>query len=69
MCMCVFVCVCVCVYVCPPLRLLITSDVMWCDIDSRRLVKQVIQLLWQLQSLSLMGVALELIHVIDTNPL
>ena len=27
---CVFVCVCVCP---PPLRLLITSDVMWCDVD------------------------------------
>ena len=25
--------VCVCVFVCPPPRLLITSDVMWCDID------------------------------------
>ena len=28
---CVFACVCVCV--CPPPRLLITSGVMWCDID------------------------------------
>ena len=37
---CVFVCVFVCV--CPPPRLLITSGVMWCDIDSRRLVKQVL---------------------------
>ena len=36
------VCVCVCVCVCPPPRLLITSGVMWCDIDSRRLVKQVL---------------------------
>ena len=36
------VCVCVYVCVCPPPRLLITSDVMWCDIDSRRLVKQVL---------------------------
>ena len=34
--------VCVCVCVCPPPRLLITSGVMWCDIDSRRLVKQVL---------------------------
>ena len=33
-------CVCVCVCVCPPPRLLITSGVMWCDIDSRRLVKK-----------------------------
>ena len=38
------VCMCVClrVCVCPPPRLLITSGVMWCDIDSRRLVKQVL---------------------------
>ena len=34
--------VCVFVCVCPPPRLLITSGVMWCDIDSRRLVKQVL---------------------------
>ena len=28
-------CVCVCVFVlCPPPRLLITSGVIWCDIDS-----------------------------------
>ena len=36
MCMCVFACVC------PPPRLLITSGVMWRDIDSIRLVKQVL---------------------------
>ena len=36
-----FVCVCVCVFacVCPPPRLLITSGVMWCDIDPIRLVE------------------------------
>ena len=39
------VCICVCLRVCPPPRLLITSGVMWCDIDSRRLVKQVLKLL------------------------
>ena len=37
---CVFVCVCL------PLRLLITSGVMWHDIDPMRLVKQVLQLLY-----------------------
>ena len=33
-----------CVCVCPPLRLLITSGVMWHDMDPLRLVKQVLQL-------------------------
>ena len=37
--MCVFLCVC------PPLRLLLTSGVMWCDMDPIILVKQVLQLL------------------------
>ena len=44
---CVFACVCVC----PPPRLLITSGVMWHDIDSIRLVKQVLQLLYSNYSL------------------
>ena len=44
MCMCVCVClrVCVCVCVCPPPRLLITSGMMWRDIDPIRLVKQLL---------------------------
>ena len=33
------VCMCMCVSVCPPPRLLITSGVIWCDIDPTRLVK------------------------------
>ena len=37
---------CVCVCVCPRPRLLITSGVMWHDIDLIRLVKQVPQLLY-----------------------
>ena len=50
-CVCVCMCVCVCVWcvyvcVCPPLRLLITSCVMWRDMDPIRLVKQVLQLLY-----------------------
>ena len=32
-CVCVCLCVCTCVCVCPSLRLLITSGVMWCDVD------------------------------------
>ena len=35
-------CVCLCVCVCPPPRLLITSGVMWRDVDPMRLVKQVL---------------------------
>ena len=35
----------VCVSVCPPPRPLITSGVIWCDIDHVRLVKQVLRLL------------------------
>ena len=42
---CVCLCACVCVCVCLPLRLLITSDMMWHDIDLIGLVKQVLQLL------------------------
>ena len=36
----------VCVFVCLPPRLLITSGMMWCDMDSIRLVKQIVQLLY-----------------------
>ena len=49
-CVCVCVCVsvsvsvCLSVSVCPPPRPLITSGVIWCDIDRVRLVKQVLQL-------------------------
>ena len=39
------VCMRVCVFVCPRPRLLLTSGVMWCDIDLIQLVKQVLQLL------------------------
>ena len=42
MCVCVCVCVCLCVCVSPPPRLLITSDMMWRDIDPIRLVEQVL---------------------------
>ena len=38
------VCVSVCLSVCLPPRPLITSGVIWCDIDSVRLVKQVLRL-------------------------
>ena len=39
---CMHVCACVCVCVCLPLRLLITSGVMW-HMDHIQLVKQVLQ--------------------------
>ena len=41
---CVRVCVCVCV--CPRPRLLITSGVIWHDMNLIRLVKQILQLLY-----------------------
>ena len=57
--------VCVCLSVCPPPRPLITSGVIWCDIDLVRLVKQVLRLfpafnyfIWQLPSIKWMGVAI-----------
>ena len=36
------VCVCLCACECPPPRLLITSGVMWRDMDPIQLVKQVL---------------------------
>ena len=54
----------VCMYVCPPPRLLITNDVLWCDMDPIWLVKQVLQLLRQLLSVSLVGVTFELKYAI-----
>ena len=39
-------CVCVSVCVCLPSRLLITSDMMWYDMNPIRLVKQVLQLIY-----------------------
>ena len=60
-----YVCVCVCVCVCPPPRPLITSGMIWCDIDRVRLVKQVLRLfpafnyfIQQLPSIKWMGVAI-----------
>ena len=67
-CVCVYVCVCVCV--CLYLRLLITSGMMWHDMDLLRLIEQVLQLLYSNGShLSLMGVALTLIRIVETNPI
>ena len=54
-----------CVCVCPPPRPLITSGVIWCDIDRVRLVKQVLRLfpsfnyvIQQFPSIKWMGVAI-----------
>ena len=59
--MCVHMCVCVCVRVCPPPRLLITSGMMWCDMNSHLIgLTSSIAFIWQLQSLSIVGMALEL---------
>jgi len=51
---CMRVCVCVCVCVCPPPRLLITSGLIWCEIELLWLVKQVVgvslSFIWRLKS-------------------
>ena len=58
------------VCVCQPLRLLITSGVMWHDKDPHTInLKSSIAVIWQLYSLTLMGVALDLIRVVETNPI
>ena len=58
----------VCVYL--PSRLVITSGVMWCDIYIPHTIGKASSkaVIWQLQSLSLIGVALKLIRIVDTNP-
>ena len=63
--MAVCVCVSVCLSVCPPPRPLITSGVIWCDIDHVQLVKQILWLfpafnyfIRQLPSIKWMGVAI-----------
>ena len=74
----VSVCVCVCVSVsvsvsvCPPPRPLITSGVIWCDIDCVRLVKQILRLfpafnyfIRHLLSIKWMGVAILTQHVVN----
>ena len=63
------VCVCVCVCVCPRLRLLITSGVIWRDMNLIRLVNKFYCCYMATVVISLMGVALALICVIDTDPL
>ena len=62
---------CVCVRVSAP-KTLITSDVIWCDIDHVWLIKQVLQLfpafscfIWQLPSIKWMGVALVTQHILN----
>ena len=64
-CVCVCVCMCVCVFVCPPQRLLITSGMIWTPYDKTSSTDFV----WQLQLLLVVGVALELKHVVETNPI
>ena len=65
-CMCVCVCVCVfaCVCVCLPLRLLITSGVIWHDIKPIWLIKQVLQVYMAtiVGIISRCGLKIEVIH-------
>ena len=53
---CVSMCVCVCVCVCLPPRLLITSGVMWYDIEPIQLVKCSMAFIWQLWSVLVVGI-------------
>ena len=60
------------VCVCPPLRPLITSGVIWCDIDRVRLVKQVLRLfrafnyfIQHLSSIKWMGMTILTQHVVN----
>ena len=66
------VCVSDCLSVCPPPRLLITSGMIWCDINHVWLVKQVLWLfplfssfIWYLPLIKLMGLALVTQHVVN----
>ena len=72
---CLLVCVCVCASVCLHLRVLITSDVIWCDIyiDCVWLFKQILQVfpafccfIWNLPSIKRMGVVLLAQHVMNS---
>ena len=62
---CVFVCVCLCVYLL--LRLLITSGMMWHDMDPYDWLICSTAFIWQLYSVSLVSVALTLIQVVEIN--
>ena len=64
----VHVCVCVCVCVCLRPRLLITSGMMWRDMNFIRLVKQVLEMLYgNYMPLLLMDVVLALLRVMETK--
>ena len=58
------VCIRMRVCMCPPLRLLLTSGIMWHDMEPLWLVKQVLQLLY---GSWLAGVALARMRVVETN--
>ena len=69
---CQYACVCVCVCV-PALRPLITSGMIWCDIDRVRLVKQVLRLfptfnyfIRHLPLIKWMGLIILTQHVVNT---
>ena len=65
--MCVRVCVCMRVCVCPRPRLLITSGVMCHDVNLIRLVNKFYSCYMATIAVTLMGVALALISVMETN--
>ena len=63
------VCMCVCVSVCPCSRLLITTVVMWCDIDPIHMVNKFYSCFMATVVLIINGHGLALVHVVDTNQL
>ena len=82
MCVCVRACACVCVCVlcvwcvfvsvCPLSRELITSGMIWCDIDCMQLIKEVLQLflafnyfIWHFPLIKWMGMAILTQHIMN----
>ena len=55
-------------YVCVPVRLIITSGVMCCDIRRPNVIG-FMAFIWQLWLVSLVGVALASIHIMETSPI
>ena len=61
---------CVCVCVCAPAPgLLLTSGIMWRDMDTYNWVNKFYSCYMLTVVITVMGVAFILVHVVDTNPI